>query len=192
LRRIDLRWVNLLLLLILLALSLRYRDALSWAAGELPLYLQGKISSPVERQLYVRARRLIESGEDLSRAREMLERSITIDPNSDAIYWMAEYHRRQGETEAALDHYRRYLAFDPTRVDAYLHCAELLRSTGETAQARQVLSDGAAYFADEAPRLKPQPDPSVDMRFNQKAIQLSVYYRDAAERLSAAAGELEQ
>lgn len=189
-RRIDLRWVNLLLLLTLLALGLHYREPLRWAVGELPLYLQGKISSPVERQLYVDARRLIEAGTDLPVAREMLERSIAIDPNSDAIYWMAEYHRAQGEHRAALEFYQRYLAFDPTRVDAYLRCAELLSQAGEIPQARRLLSDGARYFAAEAPRLEPRLDPTVAMRFNEKAMRLFGYYRESAERLARAAEAL--
>jgi tetratricopeptide (TPR) repeat protein len=185
-RRIDVRHVNLVLLVALVACVALFRDDLRWAAAELPRYLRGSIGRPVERGLCFRASKLIREGRDLERAREMLERSLAIDPHTDAVYWLAEYDLARDEPARALELLQSYLELDPTRVEAHLKAAELLRADGRDEEARELLERGLEYFVAMRPQLEPRPDPGVPMRFNDKAIGLYAYCGSAVERLRAA------
>jgi len=182
-RRIDLRWVNLVLVVLAAWITLAWWDELRWSAGELPRYLQGSIGSPEERKLYRAARKLILAGGDLERARELLERSIAIDPNSDAVYWLAECRLAAGDPDGALEQFERFIDFDPTRADAYLGAASILESRGQAERARELLRRGLDYFESYRESLTPRPDPAVPMKYNRKAIGVYEYYGSSISRL---------
>lgn len=171
-RRIDLRWVNLALLALCGLIALLWWDTLRWSAGELPRLARGEIGAPDERYLYRRARRLIEGGGDLEQARELLERSIAVDPHSNAVYWLAECYRAQGKPDAALAEYERFIGFDPTRVEAYLGASGILEARGRDS------------FRSRYERLRPRLDPEVPMKYNRKAISVYAYHEQAIERLT--------
>jgi len=182
-RRIDLRWVNLALVVLAAWTTLVWWDELRWSADELPRYLRGSIGSPVERQLYRAARKLILAEGDLERARELLERSIAIDPNSDAVYWLAECQLAAGNPQAALELFERFIDFDPTRVDAYLGAASILESRGQAERARELVRRGLEYFESYRESLTPRPDPAVPMKYNRKALGVYEYHGSAISRL---------
>jgi tetratricopeptide (TPR) repeat protein len=183
---IDLRWVNVLLCGLIGLCMVLWWSELRWAARQLPRYLQGRIGSPVERRLYSRARELVRAGQDLDTARALLERSIAIDPNSDAVYWLGEYFLAIGEVDHALEQFLRYLEFDPTRVDAYLHTARILQGQGRWNESREVLERGLDYFVSHREKIEPKPDPAVATRYNQKALGVYAYYGDSIARLEEA------
>ena len=103
--RIRLGWLNVVCYSALLLLCALYWGELRWAAAELPNYLSGRIGSPVERQLYREASRIIASRGDLERARGLLERSLAIDPTCEAGFWLAEYRFAVGRHDEALEQY---------------------------------------------------------------------------------------
>jgi tetratricopeptide (TPR) repeat protein len=183
---IDLRWVNVLLCGLIGLCAVLWWAELRWSARELPRYLQGRIGSPVERKLYTRARELVRSGRELDSARVLLERSLAIDPHSDAVYWLGEYYLAVGEPDRALEQFGRYLEFDPTRVDVYLHAARILEGQGRGSESRALLERGLHYFASYREKLEPRPDPEVATRYNRKALDLYGYYGDSIDRLEQA------
>jgi tetratricopeptide (TPR) repeat protein len=183
---IDLRWVNVLLCGLIGLCAVLWWSELHWAAHQLPRYLQGRIGSPVERELYWRAKGLIQSGRDLDTARALLERSIAIDPNSDAVYWLGESFLAVGEVNRALEQFQRYLSFDPTRVDAYLRTAGILEDQGFRRESREVLERGLEYFVSHYDKIEPRPNPEVATKYNRKALGLYAYYGDSVTRLEEA------
>lgn len=183
---IDLRWVNVLLCGLIGLCVVLWWTELHWAARQLPRYLQGRIGSPVERRLYTRARELVRSGRELDTARALLERSLAIDPHSDAVYWLGEYYWEVGEPDRALEQFRHYLEFDPTRVDAYLRAARILQGQGSEGEARALLERGLDYFVSQREKMVPRPDPEVATRYNRKAVEVYGYYGDSITRLEEA------
>jgi tetratricopeptide (TPR) repeat protein len=190
--RIDLRALNVLLCGLIGLCVVVWWSELHWAARELPRFLQGRIGSPVERKLFLRAKKLIQAGRDLDTARALLDRSMDIDPYSDAVYWMGECLLAVGEMNGALESFRRYLEFDPTRVDAYLRVSEILEDQGRGAEARDVLKRGLRYFESARASLEPRPDPEVEMKYNRKALDLYTYNEDSIARLRVAVAQVER
>jgi tetratricopeptide (TPR) repeat protein len=160
-----------------------YRDELRWAADELPRYLEGRIGSPGERKLYRKAKRIIESGGDLNLAREMLQRSIDIDPTSEAVYWMGRCHLSADRDDEALVQFLRYIELDPTKTEAYVRAAAIRAGRGDPAGARAVLEQGVDYFSSHEERFVPRPDPEVGMKYNNKAIDVYRFYGKSIARL---------
>lgn len=187
-RRIPLAALNAVVYALIAALLVFYGSQLRWALESFPGYMKGRIPSPEERDLYGAASYLLDEG-DLEGARVLLEKSIAIDPNSNAVYWLAEYYRRSGQEEAAARQFRSFLDFDPTNVDAYLELAQLLRRSGRPEEARKVLEEGLEYYRENGDRYRPHPDEDVGDRYNEKAVDAHEEYQRAA---SALAQELEQ
>lgn len=182
-RRISLRRVNIVVYVLLIGLLGLYWKELQWAGDASSRYLDGRIPSPEERYLYREARELIRDDGDLEEARRLLERSISIDPNSDAVWWLAEYFRRTGQDEEAIRFLQRFIAFDPTRVEAYLELSELLEARRRPEEARQVLRAGLEYFGSRAEQYRPFPDVDVGDRYNEKAADTYAAYVESAELL---------
>jgi tetratricopeptide (TPR) repeat protein len=176
--------VNALLYLVIAGVSVAYWPHLRWAARELPRYLSGSVGSPLERQLTLEAREILERGGDLERARALLERAAAIDPTCDAVYWLGEVHLAAGRADAALAQLERSLALDPTRVEAYVKSAALLASSGRLDEARAVLERGRAYFEGNRERYWPQVDGRVEEPYGRKALDVYRHYTEGALRMS--------
>jgi hypothetical protein len=67
-----------------------YWRELGWAVHAFLKYITGDIGSPKERRLYVRARKFVDKEINIHDAKRLLDESIAIDPNSDAVYWLGE------------------------------------------------------------------------------------------------------
>jgi tetratricopeptide (TPR) repeat protein len=180
-----LRWVNVLLCGAIALCATLWWSELSWAARELPRYLQGRIGGPAERRLSVQGKRLIQAGGDLDTARGLLQRSIAIDPHSDAVYWLGECLLATGDADGALERFQQYIEFDPTRASAYLQAAHILRDRGHPERAHALLERGLRYFVSHRAKLQPRPDPEVSMKFNRKALEVHAYYGESIARLEA-------
>ncbi len=191
-RRISVHRVNAVLYLVLLALLVLYWGDLRWAAEELPEYLQGDIGSPVERKLYRRAKKIIESGENLEEARPMLERSLSIDPRCEAGFWLAEYYFARGEFDEAATRFASYVEIDPTRINAYRKGAEALETLGRFDEARRMLVAGRDYFRDHVKQFRPRPYRDVRSKFNEKAERVHRYYEKSADKMAVALVEFDQ
>jgi tetratricopeptide (TPR) repeat protein len=189
--RINLRWVNILLCGLIGLCVVGWGAELRWAAREFPLFLQGRIGSPVERRLYLRAKQLIERGEDLETARSLLLRSIAIDPTSNAVYWMGEYYLATGDEGQALQEFERYLEFDPTRVEAYLQVSRILEGQARWVEAHAILERGLQFFSIRRGLLTPRPDPEAAMKFNEKALGRYRYCGESIDRLTGALRRVE-
>ena len=188
-RRIRLlHWLNVAIWGAIVALAVAYGPELGWAARSLPRYLDGEIGAPIERTLYREAKRILRSGEDIERARPLLERSLAIDPTCEAGFWLAEYHFARGEHEEAAQRFARYIEIDPTRVDAYLKGAEALTELGRADDARRLLEAGLAYFEGSWADFIPKPLPNADRRFNKKALRTHERYERSARELRLALG----
>ncbi len=191
-RRISVHRINAVLYLVLLALLVLYWGDLRWAAAELPEYLQGDIGAPVERKLYRRAKKIIESGEDIERAGPLLERSLAIDPRCEAGFWLAEYYFARREFDEAATRFASYVEIDPTRIDAYRKGAEALETLGRFDEARQMLVAGRDYFRDYEKDFRPRPYRDVRSKFNEKAKRVHSYYRKSSRKLTVALEAFDQ
>jgi len=180
-RRISLHQLNVVLYLALVGIVLACGPQLGWAVGALPVYLGGNIPSPVERSLYLAAAEL-----PPDEARPLLERSLAIDPNTEAVHILARKLVEAGEPEQARSRYERYLEIDPFVREAYLELASLLEGQGKTAEATRVLERGVAQFRANVERFQPREDPSVEERYNAKARRIYAEYGESVRVLEAA------
>lgn len=169
-RRIDLPLVNLALYLAVLLLITLFQRELGWAGAQLRGYVEGSIVYPAEQQLCLQARSIVLAGRDLAPARELLERSLSIDPYGEAGYWLGRYFFERGELERALQQFTRTIEVDPSRLDAYLKLSALHERRGEAQAALRVLQGGLAYFEEQATQLVPRPDPTQAAKYNGKAV----------------------
>jgi tetratricopeptide (TPR) repeat protein len=158
--------------LAVVVLAVRYGPELRWAADALPDYLQDSIGAPVERALYRAAAERVSDDRDLEEARLRLERSIAIDPYSEAVYWLGECDLRLGRVDDALEHFRRYVEIDPTELDAWRRIARIHERRGRTDDAVATLERARDVFERAAAEAEPHPDPTVEDRFNEKAVEV--------------------
>jgi tetratricopeptide (TPR) repeat protein len=193
--RRTLRWINLALFAAIALLATVYRGELGWAARHLPAYASGIIEGPTERQLYREAAALIDGNDwEQRRAEELLARSLEIDPYGEAAYWRAELLFETGRLDEAIEQFRAFLEFDPTRLRAYLKLSAIYEGRGQYDEALQVVADGLAHFAEDVDSLMPVSVAGVPERFNRKAVTLHDDYRLAvgvlereSERIAARA-----
>ena len=179
--KVKLLHVNLLLYLAIVVLATATWSELRWAGAALPSYLEGAIPSPLERRLYVEARSLIDGNDwEKTRAQEMLDQSLAIDPNGEAGYWLAELLREWNRESEAIEQYERYLRIDPTRLEGYLELSALYERSDRSAEALRVLEAGRVYFEENAVKHWPVFDDDVDPRFNTKALESYENHRLAA------------
>ncbi len=134
--------------------------------------------------MYNRAKRIVEKKINSYEAKELLDESIAIDPNSDAVYWLAEYYFTAGQYDRAEQQYMRFIELDPTQVKAYLKISTIYAKKEQPKRARAVLQSGLNYFGANMSKYKPRPDDTVREKYNGKAGKIYDKYRSAVEMLT--------
>lgn len=185
-RRIRLPHINMALYLTLVALVFTYRAELVWSASALPALAGGKFPKLIEHTLRSQAKRGVDRTGNPAGARELLKRSLAIDPYSKAAIELAQAYAREGDHQRALEELRRYLEVDPAYLLAYLRAAEIYRSEGRERERRQLLEQGSEIFRSSGPRYRPRTDETVAERYNQKAVSVYEYHRGALRALQSA------
>jgi tetratricopeptide (TPR) repeat protein len=183
LRRIRLAHANVALYGVLALVVVVYRADLTWAAREFPAFAAGGFARPLEVSLFAQAIHNMRFGGNPERTRELLERSATIDPISQASVVLGEHYLREGDRDRALELLRRYLEHDPSSLPAYLLVAQIYREQGREEERRRMLEQGVAYFTRYTPKYRPRTDEAVERRFNQKAERVYRYYQQSLRRL---------
>ncbi len=190
-RAISLGRVNVVLYALIACVGFLYWRELLWAARELPGYLAGNIKSTPERLLCVGAAGMIQEGTNLVVARAMLEKSLAIDPTSEALYWLAECSYLDKRYDDALRQFEAFIEVDPMVPEAYLTVAELLVMQKQPERARQILRRGVAYLGRAAELHRPRLDKSVRPKYNLKASAAYLGCQLGAEQLREALARLE-
>jgi len=176
--RRALRWINLALFAGIVLVTAVYRSELGWAARHLPAYVFGVIEGPPERRLYRDAAALIEGNDwEQQRAEELLARSLEIDPYGEAAYWRAELLFETGRLDEAIEQFRAFIDFDPTRLRAYLRLSAIYEGRSQYDEALRVVAEGLAHFAGQVDSLEPVSVAGVPERSNRKAVRLHEDYR---------------
>ncbi len=183
--------LNLCLYLAIVALVVVYGQELLWAIVELPNYTRHKIRSPRETKMLEQAKAEMGGGGDPQRALVLLEASIEIDPNSEAVFWLGEYYYRSRQFEEAMPQFLRYLAIDPSDLNTYLRLAAIHRRRRELDGAREVLREGIAYFSRFSEQYKPAADDTVNAFFRLKAARVYSRLRWSLRTLEAELQRLE-
>lgn len=184
-RRISLAHLAGAVWAIVLVLGVVYAGELRWASRALPLYWSHRFPPLIEREYAAEALRVANEEQDLERALALMEASEAIDPNAFPFLY-GELERRAGQREAALAHYERASFVDPSDAAAWLRRAEVLEALGRDEEARAVLREGLAWFAENLPLFRPQPNPDVDPRYNAKAEEAYAKLQRAVAALRAA------
>ena len=172
-RRISLGHVNIALFTLIAILGIVYSRDLAWGARALIAY-QGGDFPPLQETVLLRdaAAILKDPQGDPAAARELLEASLAIDPNSGARFNLGLVLERQGDPDGALGIYREYRRIDPLHLPTRLRLDALLSAAGQAEERRTLLEEGIAVF-DRAIRLHiPRPDPAFDARYNEKAVRI--------------------
>ena len=170
------------LLAVLLALHAR---EIRWAAHALPRHLAGGFPPQQEQLLTQEAVELIRSGWEVARARQLLARSLEIDPTSRSRFFLGEaLFLREGDLDAALIEYRRYLELDPSDLPSILRVAKILERQGRLQERRSLLERSRSHFRAEAALHRPRPDFGVAPRFNRKAEEAHRRYVEGVAMLS--------
>jgi tetratricopeptide (TPR) repeat protein len=164
--------VNVVLYAVIACVVAIYWAPLRWAAAHLPRYVQGDvIPAPEEVRLWGEARRILLRGESIDDAEPLLRRSLAIDPNTEAVYWLGRYHFDKRRDAEALEQFARYLEIEPTHTDSYLKIAAIHVGRDETGLARRILERGIVSFVRQRERYLPVPDPDVADEFNEKSVR---------------------
>jgi len=183
LRRISLLRANAVLYLLIAFMLLVFWQELRWAAEHLPGHLRNRIAPLAERSLYGTAEERLANGQNVSTARDLLERSIAIDPYGEAVYGLGEYFFETREDEKALRQFRAYLEIDPTLLAAYLKMSALFERQNRFTEARQILQRGLDYFGSNVEKYRPHHADDVEMQYNRKATRTFARYRSAVGTL---------
>ena len=161
--------------------------SLRFAASRLPGYLKGSIAVSEHRVWEDEAEGLLKSKRELDRARDLLERSLAVEPNASTQFLLGEVLRAQGKPAEALAHYGASIELDPARAEPYLRTAKLLLDAGDAAAAGRVLDDGTIAL-ERALRLQvPFPDGTVQDLFNRRAVAVHEELSFGLQSLSNAA-----
>ena len=171
-------------------LAVAFAPALRFSWHALPEYLSGNIDYPEQELWVVWAGDLVEDGRELDEARDLLERSLTVEPNGATYFLLGEVDRAQGRKAEALRRYQTSLEMDPTRAEAWLRTAELLEADGQRDEARHVLERGAARLEILAKAYVPVPDTSVRPVFNLKSRDVHDKLQRGLTAMRAAIGRL--
>ena len=183
--RINIHHINILLYILIIWLVIQYKSPLHWAMREMPKYFKHKISSPVERKLYVRAKFILRKTKQIDSAKPLLEKSLAIDPNSEALFLMGEYYDKKREDDKALHHYKQYLEIDPSVATTYLRIARILEKQYKPEKARQVLNQGFVYFDKYSRKFKDRKNINVAQKYNDSARNVYIYYHQARNYFKA-------
>lgn len=131
------------------------------------------------------ARQAAEAGR-LSEAAEAYERAIAASPDSAFLYRdLAEVEVKQGQTDTALEHYRKAAQLDATDVDARVRFGELL-------EARDDLEGAVASYS-EAAGIEPRPELRARieaLRARAALARLPEQYRAIPDSSAVTRGEL--
>jgi tetratricopeptide (TPR) repeat protein len=179
LRRINLVYVNVALLIALAILIPVYRDELSWARHALPGYLSGDLPSLEEVDLADEGLAILRDGGDPAQAQQRLESSLAIDPNLYARHTLGEAYLLAGDLEAARIQFEVYHQLDPTFLPTYLRLIDVYDLLDRSGEADGVLREGIDYYRANTERYIPQPDDSVADVFNTKAQALYNSYHES-------------
>jgi cytochrome c-type biogenesis protein CcmH/NrfG len=153
------------------ALTVWLGSSLRFAASRLPSYLTGSIAVPEHTAWEDEAAELLDSGQDLDRAKVLLEQALAVEPNASTHFLLGEVLRAQGNPGEALVHYHTSIALDPARAEPYLRTAKLLFEAGDAVGATRVLGEGTAAIERALQRQVPVPDATVRDVFNKKATE---------------------
>jgi tetratricopeptide (TPR) repeat protein len=170
LRHIDISKVNMALFSAIMLIIIVFHGPLLWAVRQLPLYLKGRIDAPLETRQCHEAAAILSRGGDISGALPLLQRSISVDPNSEALFWLGEYYSRKGEPDRAILFYSQYRGINPLDGAACLSLARLYELKGEPGKARAVLEEGLESYR-RVKDYEPVIDGTVNDRYNRKAGQ---------------------
>lgn len=169
-RHIDISKLNMVLFAAIMIIIAAYHGPLLWAVRQLPLYLQGRIDAPLETRQCHEAAGILRRGGDISGALPLLQRSVAVDPNSEALFWLGEYYSRKGEPDRAIRFYSDYRRINPLDGAAFLNLARLYELKGDSDKARAVLEEGLESLS-RCRDYEPVIDGTVSDRYNRKAGQ---------------------
>lgn len=189
--RISLVHLNIVLYLLITLVVVIFWPQLRWAMDTFPGYFDGNIQSPVERTSYRQAKKIFLTGQNISDAHTLLEQSLLIDPNSEAVFWLGEYFLRTHQDERALEQFRAFIEFDPTVGEAYVKVSFLFQRKQRMKEAYLVLQKGVEYFERGMSAYRPQHDEDVPLKYNQKASRVFSQFQQAAHMLKMEIKRLE-
>ncbi|MBT4519361.1 MAG: hypothetical protein HOC23_05080 [Halieaceae bacterium] len=183
--RINIHYINIPLYMAIGWLVFQYHGPLRWALDEVPRYSRDNIASPIERKLYKHAEAILKSSTKIDPARVLLDRSLSIDPNTEARFLLGKYYEKKGDNSKALQHYKHYLQIDPTVLITYVEIARILESQGKSEDARLILKQGFDYFDKYHRQFRPSLNPQVSDRYNDSAANVYKRYLRARRYLKA-------
>jgi tetratricopeptide (TPR) repeat protein len=183
-RPISLLRANVILYLLIACTLLVFWEPLRWAAELLPKYLSGLVPSPIERTLYDKAGKLIAQPWTPYIARGYLERSLVIDPYSEALFGLGQYYFKARDDDRALGHFRAYLEIDPAKLDAYLKIAAVHERNDRLARAKETIERALKYFQEIAEQYQPRTGSQSSTSYGQKAASIFARYEGAIGALS--------
>ena len=186
--RVRLGHINLAIFALLLVLLAVYGSGLARARDALPAYLTGRPLEPVEVRLEREAVTLLRGQGDVEHAKRLLERAVGIDPNSSAAYVLGDVLKMEGDLEGALGRHLEYNRIAPWFYPAYLSLAAIYEGQGRRSERLAILERGRTHFDALVERFAPQPDATVDERYNGKAEAVHAYYREATFRIGLELG----
>jgi tetratricopeptide (TPR) repeat protein len=183
---IKLYQVNLVLYTVILILMAVYHPQLGWAVRSFPAFVWSEIKVPPEVDLYWKGSICLYRKEDAPDALLMLERSVSIDPNSEARLILGDYYYRSGHLDNALLEYEYFKGIDRGIVSPYLQASRIYLLRNEPEKARALIEEGIACFGDYQ-RYKPVREENVPEKFNEKAMAA---YENRKKALSSLQAEL--
>jgi len=179
LQPIKILHINILLYAVILWLVIQYHGPMRWAMQEIPKYQQSIIGSPIERSLYLQAMSSIKNSGYNYITKELLQKSLSIDPNTHARFYLGKYYKEHLDYDKALQHFKSYLAIDPTVVITYIEIVSIYEQQNKLNDAKQILQQGFEYFDKYSSRFKPSSNKDVEDKYNKAAEEVYIHYLKA-------------
>jgi tetratricopeptide (TPR) repeat protein len=174
---------NLIVYGVTAVLLLLFSRELIWAQKTFRGLLSGNIPPSADKFLIQDAKEYLKAGKNAKSAQNLLERALQIEPYSEALILLGNYHLMQGNEDKMLAYYEQYRSINPSSIGVYMNMIEILARKHDDQTINQLLTEGIKHFQRRAELYQPHYDPNVPKPFNIKALTIYNRSQEALEIL---------
>ena len=116
-------------------------------------------------------------------SKKLIERSIEINPYSNAQLLLGVCHLAQGNIDKMIEACQEYLQIEPSSISGYTQMIMALQHKKDFAAIDQLLVEGIEHFRRQITLYQPRHDPDVSESANLKAVKIYHEQRQALKYL---------
>ena len=169
----KLLYANFIVYSVIVVLVLCFYHDLIWARKTLRGYLfTGNIAASKDVLLIHEATKSLRAGQDIDSLIPLLEKSHEINPYGNAQLFLGAYYLRQREYAKMLEYYESFRHINPSVISIYTDMFQVLSKKQDRAAIQRLIGDGIKHYQRRVELYQPRQDPSVEKKFNAKAVMI--------------------